>query len=518
MNLAGLNTLIYLRKSRADLESEARGEGDTLARHRTQLLDYAQKIGVVVGAIYEEVVSGDTIAARPQMQRLLSEVESGAWDAVLVMEIERLARGDSIDQGVVARAFRYSETKIITPVKVYDPTNEFDEEFLEFGLFMSRREYKTIRRRLNAGVQASRREGKFTGSVAPYGYLREKLKGEKGYTLVPDPETAPIVKDIYTWFLRDKMHPYTIMKRLNEMQIPSVAGPSWYRRTIVNILSNPHYAGYTTASRRPVKMVVVDGELKKTRPRSKDVTLYEGRHEPLIPREDWETVQKRLSENQAPPVPRGKGQTNAFCGLIYCSHCGSRMQRNYTHHGYTYIYCMNRHYTGCPTISASYTLIESIVCKTLKNWALGLDLNLDNVPTDTTVYERSLIDLNKKREELAAREARAFELVETGVYTPEVFVQRKTALEQEQTEIENKIINLNDAVLKLKQNERVCKEFIPRVQSVLDVYASSNPHERNELLKTVISRIEYKKTKRVLPNSPGDLELHIFPRLPFNPL
>ena len=110
MNLAGLNTLIYLRKSRADLESEARGEGDTLARHRTQLLDYAQKIGVVVGAIYEEVVSGDTIAARPQMQRLLSEVESGAWDAVLVMEIERLARGDSIDQGVVARAFRYSET------------------------------------------------------------------------------------------------------------------------------------------------------------------------------------------------------------------------------------------------------------------------------------------------------------------------------------------------------------------------------------------------------------------------
>ena len=179
---------------------------------------------------------------------------------------------------------------------------------------------------------------------------------------------------------------------------------------------------------------------------------------------------------------------------------------------------MNRHYTGCPTISASYTLIESIVCKTLKNWALGLDLNLDNVPTDTTVYERSLIDLNKKREELAAREARAFELVETGVYTPEVFVQRKTALEQEQAEIENKIINLNDAVLKLKQNERVCKEFIPRVQSVLDVYASSNPHERNELLKTVISRIEYKKTKRVLPNSPGDLELHIFPRLPFNTL
>ena len=61
MNLTGLHTLIYLRKSRADLESEARGEGDTLARHRTLLLDYANRTGLAVGAVYEEVVSGDTI-------------------------------------------------------------------------------------------------------------------------------------------------------------------------------------------------------------------------------------------------------------------------------------------------------------------------------------------------------------------------------------------------------------------------------------------------------------------------
>lgn len=44
------------------------------------------------------------------MQQVLREVESGMWDGVLVVEVERLARGDTIDQGVVARAFRYSET------------------------------------------------------------------------------------------------------------------------------------------------------------------------------------------------------------------------------------------------------------------------------------------------------------------------------------------------------------------------------------------------------------------------
>ncbi len=50
-----------------------------------------------------------------------------------------------IDQGIVSQAFKYSGTRIITPTKTYDPNNEFDEEYFEFGLFMSRREYQTIR-------------------------------------------------------------------------------------------------------------------------------------------------------------------------------------------------------------------------------------------------------------------------------------------------------------------------------------------------------------------------------------
>lgn len=102
--------------------------------------------------IYEEVVSGDTIAARPQMQQLLADVDEGLWEGVLVMEVERLARGDTIDQGIVAQAFKVTDTKIITPLKSYDPNNEFDEEYFEFGLFMARREYKVINRRLRVAA------------------------------------------------------------------------------------------------------------------------------------------------------------------------------------------------------------------------------------------------------------------------------------------------------------------------------------------------------------------------------
>jgi hypothetical protein len=135
--------LIYLRKSRSDLEAEAHGEGETLSRHEHTLLELAKRQHLNVTDIYREVVSGDTIAARPMMQRVLSEVEQGVWSGVLVMEVERLARGDTIDQGIIAQTFKFSGTKIITPIKTYDPDNEFDEEYFEFGLFMSHHTVRT---------------------------------------------------------------------------------------------------------------------------------------------------------------------------------------------------------------------------------------------------------------------------------------------------------------------------------------------------------------------------------------
>ena len=239
--------VIYLRKSRADLEMESRGEGETLARHRAALLEVAKRQGLSVTQIYSEIVSGETIAARPVIQKLLSEVEQGMWTGVLVMEIERLARGDTIDQGVVAQAFKFSGTKIITPVKVYDPGNEFDEEYFEFGLFMSRREYKTITRRMQRGRLASVKEGKFAANKAPYGYKRVRLEKDKGWTLEPVPEQAEAVQLIFDWYVngekkadgtQERLGYLKIAQKLDAMKLPTVTGGSWSVGTVKEILTN----------------------------------------------------------------------------------------------------------------------------------------------------------------------------------------------------------------------------------------------------------------------------------------
>ena len=161
---------MYLRKSRKDSENPNFTDEEILSRHQQLLEETAERQGLQIATIYREIVSGDSIAGRPVMQQLLQEVRSGQWDGVLVVEIERLARGDTEDQGAVAKAFQYSGTQIVTPLKTYDPANEFDEEYFEFGLNMSRRELKTINRRLVRGRQASAKQGKYVGSVAPFGY------------------------------------------------------------------------------------------------------------------------------------------------------------------------------------------------------------------------------------------------------------------------------------------------------------------------------------------------------------
>lgn len=43
---------MYLRKSRADLDAEAHGEGETLSRHKAALLALAKRLNLTVSEIY----------------------------------------------------------------------------------------------------------------------------------------------------------------------------------------------------------------------------------------------------------------------------------------------------------------------------------------------------------------------------------------------------------------------------------------------------------------------------------
>ncbi len=419
--------LIYLRKSRVDLELEQRGEGDTLARHRGTLLSLAERMGLDIGGVYEEVVSGETIAARPQMQRLLSEVEAGEWEGVLVMEVERLARGDSIDQGVVAQAFKYSGTRIITPVKTYDPSNEFDEEYFEFGLFMSRREYKTIKRRMVAGRIASVKEGKYMGKTDPFGYRRVKLEHGKGYTLEQVSGQAAAVRDIFELRLSGTGC-YAIARQLNLRGIRTSAGLEWSGQSVINVLRNPLYAGYVTWGRKAGVPSVRKGVLVKPRRLMKDYVKAKGLHAAIVSEEEFNMVQELLEKSPAFPVKKGHGLANPFTGLMYCAKCGHVMVQIMSR-GKPRLCCR---WPSCNNVSAERYGIEAALMESLWIWLSSYEVDAASQNTlsagiDKLIQQKraDIAAVRQEEKKLVQQLGRASELVEQGIYAPEYFEERQ---------------------------------------------------------------------------------------------
>lgn len=514
---------IYIRKSRKDMEAEERGEGDTLARHETALMDLAHKMGLHITAIYKEIVSGETIAARPVMQQLLNEIEQNIWSGVLVMEVERLARGDTIDQGIVAQAFKYTNTKIITPLKTYDPTNEYDEEYFEFGLFMSRREYKTINRRLQRGRIASVKEGKYVGNIPPYGYQRVKLEHDKGFTLAPHPQEAPIVQNIFNWYLygipsEDKSHIgiSLIARRLNDLNVPTRRGGSWTGATIITILHNPVYAGYVKWNARPQLKHAVNGQIISCRPRSSldEMILSQGIHPALIDKKEFEEVQNMLEHNPKKSIPGKYVVKNPLAGLIICGKCGRKMvRRPYSSGQAPSIICAD---PQCSNISSYLNLVEDHIIKSLNKVLQNILLDAEKTEIrnaklkEKDALEKNIHNLNAQLEKNEKQFDSLYDLVEQGIYNKQTFLMRSNKLHEKALDIKSQIEKATFQLNSIIQTTEETRELIPKIQSILQAYETNKSAEtKNSLLKSVIEKVVYIKNSK---NDPAGFEISIYPK------
>lgn len=511
------NYMMYLRKSRKDLEAEQHGEGDTLTRHFNALDALARQQRLNVTLVLEEIVSGDTIAARPKMQQLLMLVETGHYDGVLVMEVERLSRGDTSDQGLVSKTFKYSDTKIVTPHKTYDPGNEFDEEYFEFGLFMSRREYATIKRRLVRGSHASRSEGKYIGSVAPYGYRKVKLKREKGFTLEIVPEEAEIVRIIFR--LADtgndkgeRMGRTRIADYLNDHGYRK-NGKEWTTSMVTTIMINEVYKGYICDGKRKVEKNVINGVVHTSRPRHHQCAMYKGRHEPIVSEECFDRVQQLTRGRSNSSLNRNKELQNPLSGLIFCSCCGRQMLRKPDVKMPPSILCTTR---GCPTVSTYQNVLEKRVLDALKIWISDYEIapeEISSISDEKSQFETNIAALQAEIDELEKQLDNTYTLLERGIYTDEMFRKRNTAVSKELSAARSQMEFLNAKLTDLISVSDKKLMLVPRMQHIVDCYYTiDSAAGRNALLKQVIDRIEYEKA----PEHRGHIDnfsIKIYPKL-----
>ena len=101
--------LMYLRKSRMDTDYDEVSVEETLSRHRKILEDLCRTKRLNVVEILEEVVSGESLMARPRMMRLLELISTGMYAGVVCMDIERLSRGSSMESGNSIACVQYTK-------------------------------------------------------------------------------------------------------------------------------------------------------------------------------------------------------------------------------------------------------------------------------------------------------------------------------------------------------------------------------------------------------------------------
>ncbi len=511
----------YLRKSRADRDNLLHGDADVLARHEHILMDLARRMNITVSRIFREVVSGDTITSRPEVQKLLSEVEAGVWDGVLVVEVERLARGDSIDQGIISRSFTYSHTLIITPAKIYDPEDEFDSEYFEFGLFMSRREYKTINRRLNRGREQSAMEGKYTGNKPPYGYERVKLTGEKGFTLTPAADQADVVRMIYDLYVHgDAGHDMgvsLIVRRLNALHIPAATGGEWSNSSVQDILANPVYIGMIRRKWRPAVKTVKDGVVTVSRPRASETArLYQGRHPAIIPEALFQAAQEKRRKNPPRPVPCKYIVQNPLSGLIVCAKCGRRMSRRpYGNGRPDSLICQ---YTSCGQISSPLWLVEQKLLEGLRS-IINDEINTSVIFADSTedlaIKEQMLENASGELQDLSRQKEKIYDLLENGVYTTEIFLERSALLTERIHALTETIETMQEQIREEKERRSNRELFIPRAEHLLAHYNELSAEEKNTALKELLEKVDYDKIEknRRGNGSNASFTLHLYPRV-----
>lgn len=474
------------------------------------LMDLADRMGIVIHEhdIYREIVSGESIEARPQMQRLLKAVEMRTYTAVLCIELERLSRGNGADQARILKAFQFSNTKIITLNKTYDlaSDDEFDEEFFEFGLFMSRREYKTIKRRLLRGRLQSQQEGYFTGSTLPFGYGKMKNPEGKGYILIQNEQT-PILQMIFRRYASGDLLA-DIVQDLNTagIQTASTLNAKWTTNRVRDMLRNRVYIGEINVNKYVKNRRMEDGRIIETKRRNPDMQTVKGKHEPIIDMETWDKVQERFARF-APRTNIDRSLKNPLASIMRCAECGKMMaRRTYTHKGVSIpiIVCQSNR---CITRQSNLEMVENMVTEALKK-------ELERQQTILASYNTEKQDnsddktLEFLQAEIAKKDKmmeRVDELYELGDYSRSKYLERSQKLQAQKAELMKQLEEIEKRISERDNNR---KNAVPILTKVLDEYHTLDVKGKNDLLKMIIETITYRKHE-----SGSDIEPELYFKL-----
>lgn len=330
-----IRTALYIRLSVEDNKKR----GHSIDNQKLVLENFlAGRPEFVVYNTYVDNGATGTNFHRPGFQQMLSDIEAGLIDCVIVKDLSRLGR-NSIDTGYyIEQYFRAHQIRFIALTDQFDTA---DASNLHGGIMLPLKNMINeayaldIGRKIKAQARQAMKDGEYIGARAPYGYRKDP---ENCHKLLIDPEAAEVVFQIFQWAY-EHVGLNDIARRLNEqgIQTPShrkratgeithenlVGSGKWQTRTVAKILESEVYTGDLVQG----KTKIVDHQ--QVQADEDNLIIATNTHEAIISHEVFEAVKayrrQVCEESKAHEVD--PYTPNIFKGKVFCAHCGGSLHR-----------------------------------------------------------------------------------------------------------------------------------------------------------------------------------------------
>ena len=490
--------LIYLRKSRAD--DPLLSVEEVLSKHETRLNEWVEKnllAPIPEQNRFKEVVSGESIADRPEFQKVLKLIESPTIKAVLVVEVSRLGRPDMEEIGKLSKIFRYTNTLVITPERIFNIADEYERDMFEQELKRGNFYLEYAKKLLSRGRETSVRSGNYICSKAPYGYNKITIieNKRKCPTLEFNEGEADIICMIFNSYVNENIGTQTIANRLNDLNVKPPQGAVWTADSIRTIIENPVYIGMIRWNERKAVLVVDNGEFRKTRPKTEgEMILSQGKHPPIISEELFHAAQEKRGRTHR--TCNNRELRNPLASLLYCE-CGKAMSYHFDaraskKNNEPRLQCNGQKYCGCG--SCTVTEVVDFVAEVLRQRIAEFEVELQRGEDNSyKLHEKIIKNLEKKLADINARELSLWESqVDPDIGSrmpPHIFQSLTDKLVKEREETETALTKARKAAPSPVDYEKRLETFRKALDALLDDEVSVA--EKNHLLKACITRIKY---------------------------
>lgn len=441
--------------ARISVEDERKRESNSIGNQLQLLKDFAsENADIKVYDIYVDDDISGTDFNRPEYSRMMNDLRNKKINCIIVKDLSRLGRNYLESGEYIEMVFPFFECRFIAINDRFDSKYQQADISVQIKNLINEMYAKDISKKICSSFQSIQMQGKYTGSKAPYGYL---LNPRDKHHLIPDPETAPIVREIFEMIAVKNCTIHFVSINLTARGIPSPGRllyergmvktdqykkSKWYGETVRKILRNPIYIGCTVSGK--TRSTYHENGIKGARPVPKeDWIITRGTHEPIIEEKIYDQVQAYLDTNQKEKAnntrynSKSKG-ASIFKGHLICGECGRAMylrhKKNHANEKTWWYYCaLHENYNSsyCVKKAVKKADVESIALKLIKTQIklfteadeLIKELNAkESSKTKYKIYLDQIQNTKKQLDDLIAKKATLYDEYANNLLTKSEYV------------------------------------------------------------------------------------------------